>query len=139
MVDKKQLTRGQKIWARLRDLRDNAPVSFERAKLVTASYKETEGLPMPIRRAKAFEKIITEIPIFIDDDQLLVGDYAASPMAVEMHPDLEIEPIEEVIEGGIEGSKSVYNIREEDMPLLKEIYNYWKIWNIKESYIRSLE
>ncbi|MFH1032119.1 MAG: pyruvate formate lyase family protein [Chloroflexota bacterium] len=137
--EKQKLTRGQKIWTRVRELRDNAPVSFERAKLVTASYKETEGLPVQLRRAKAFEKIVTGIPIFIDEDQWLVGDYAATPMGVEMHPDLEIEPLEEVIQGGIEGSESVYNIAEKDKPLLKEIYNYWKKWNIKESYIRSLD
>ena len=130
-VQNQQASRGQKIWAWLRDVRDSASVSFERAKLVTASYKETEGLPMPIRRAKAFEKIVTEIPIYIDDDQLLVGDFAASPMGVEMHPDLELEPIEEAIQGGIEGSETVYNIKKEEIPLLKEIYDYWKIWNIK--------
>ena len=106
--------------------------------MLTESYKETEGLPIPIRRAKAFEKIVTEIPIYIDDDQLLMGDFAANPMGVEMHPDLNLEPIEEVIKGGIEGSESVYNIRGEDIPLLKEIYDYWKIWNIKESFLRLL-
>ena len=60
---KPEITRGQWLWSMLRDRRDTEPVSLERAKLLTASYKETEGLPTPIRRAKAFEKIVTEIPI----------------------------------------------------------------------------
>ena len=82
-----EMTRGQRLWSRLRDLRDTAPASLERAKLVTASYKETEGLPMQIRRAKAFEKIVTEIPIYIDDDQLLVGDWGSRPMSAEWLPE----------------------------------------------------
>jgi pyruvate-formate lyase len=78
-----EMTRGQRLWAMLRDKRDTEPVSMERAKLLTASYKETEGLPVPIRRAKAFEKIVTGIPIYIDEGQLLVGDSSSRPMAPE--------------------------------------------------------
>ena len=69
-----EMTRGQRLWSVLRDKRDTEPISLERAKLLTASWKETEGLPIPIRRAKAFEKIVNEIPIYIDNEQLLVGD-----------------------------------------------------------------
>ena len=70
-----ELTRGQKLWLVLRARRDTEPASLERARLLTASYKETEGLPIPVRRAKALEKIVTEIPIYIDDGQLLAGDF----------------------------------------------------------------
>ena len=70
-----EMTRGQKLWERIRDRRDKEPASLERAKLLTASFKETEGLPVPIRRAKAFEKVVMEIPIYIDEGQLLVGDF----------------------------------------------------------------
>ena len=80
---KEKMTRGQKLWYTLRERRDKEPASLERARLVTASYKETGGLPIALRRAKALEKIVTEIPIYIDDGQLLAGDYAARPMASE--------------------------------------------------------
>ena len=61
-----KLTRGQKLMQAAREMRDQGRLSLWRARLITASYKETDGLPMPIRRAKAFEKILTEIPIFIE-------------------------------------------------------------------------
>jgi len=82
-----EMTRGQKLWSILREKKDTETASLERAKLLTASWKETEGLPIPIRRAKAFEKIVTEIPIYIDEGQLLVGDWGSRPMAAEWHPE----------------------------------------------------
>src|SRR5271165_3573271 len=38
-------------------------ISFERAELVTESYKETEGLPIILRRAKALEKILANMMV----------------------------------------------------------------------------
>ncbi len=41
--------------------------------LFTQSWKETDGLPLDIRWAKALEKRLLECPILIRDDELLVG------------------------------------------------------------------
>ena len=40
-------------------------IESARAKLITESYKQTEGEPMVIRRARAFEHILKNIPIII--------------------------------------------------------------------------
>ncbi|UCH09010.1 MAG: hypothetical protein JSV55_13755, partial [Deltaproteobacteria bacterium] len=80
---KQNSARAQRIWNSLREKRDAGMLSLARARLLTASYRETEGLPMPIRRAKAFAKILSEIPIYIEEHQLLVGDFAAKPMWAE--------------------------------------------------------
>ena len=71
-------SRAQRIWGRMLEARDKTEVSLSRAKSLTASWKETDGLPTPIRRAKAFERIVNEIPIYVDDEQLLVGDFRAA-------------------------------------------------------------
>ena len=76
------LTRGQRIWQLVRDARDTT-LSLWRAKLLTESWQETEGLPNQLRRARAFEKIVTGLPIYIDEEQLLVGDFGAWPSAAE--------------------------------------------------------
>ena len=81
-------SRGQRIWNALRDLRDTAPVSIDRARLITKAFRETEGQPLILRRAKAFEAIMDEIPIFINDEQLIVGDFGSHAMAPEFFPDL---------------------------------------------------
>jgi pyruvate formate-lyase/glycerol dehydratase family glycyl radical enzyme len=127
-------TRGQRLWNKLRERRDTEPLSLERANLVTASYKETEGLPIPIRRAKAFEKIVTEIPIYIDDEQLLVGDFASRPMAAEWHPEFTVEWVLKEINEGI----WPYKLRGKEQRTLKEICDYWKDKAFKESFFRYL-
>ena len=127
-----EMTRGQKLWAMLRDKRDKEPVSLERAKLLTASYKETEGLPTPIRRAKAFEKIVTEIPIYIDEGQLLVGDFGSRPMAAEWRPEYAVEWVIKEFESGT----IFHKVKEDDVVTMKGIYDYWKHRAVRESFER---
>jgi pyruvate-formate lyase len=130
----KVLSRGQRLWNRLLEARKTAPVSQWRAILLTASWKETEGLPIPIRRARAFEKIISEIPIFIDDEQLLAGNYGSWPMAAEWRPEITVEWILERFETG----KGRLIIKDEDIPVMKEIAWYWQDKDIFSSYHRYI-
>ena len=54
--------------------RDARPfISGERALALTKSWRETEGEPTPIRRAKGFARMLDEIPIAIRGGELLVG------------------------------------------------------------------
>ena len=86
-VERPELSRGERLLNQLMEDRADSRVSLWRARLLTASWKETEGFPTPVRRAKAFEKIVTEIPISIEEGQLLVGDFAASPVWGEWYPE----------------------------------------------------
>ena len=126
-------TRGQRLWRRLLERRQE-PLSLERARLVTSSYKETDGLPIPIRRAKAFEKIVAEIPIYIDEGQLLVGDYGSRPMAVEWFPEYAVD----WVPGELEDGQSPYKVAAEDIALINQICDYWKDKAVKESFLRYL-
>jgi pyruvate formate-lyase/glycerol dehydratase family glycyl radical enzyme len=132
--DGEELTRGQELWLKLVSRRRTEPISLERAKLLTASWKETEGLPIPIRRARAFEKIATEIPIFIDDDQLLAGNYGSRPMAAEWRCEVTVEWVLKRFESEI----GVMKIKEEDIPVMKEIAEYWKDKAIDSCFFRYI-
>ena len=48
-------------------------IACERSRLVTESWKETEGEPLDIRRAKLFRKVMQENPIAIWDNELIVA------------------------------------------------------------------
>lgn len=130
----KELTRGQRLWLRLVERRRTEPISLERARLLTASWRETEGLPVPIRRARAFKKIVTEIPIFIDDDQLLTGNYGSRPMAAEWRPEVTVEWVLKRFEAEIGTMK----IRNEDVPHMKEIAEYWEDKAIDSCFFRYI-
>ena len=69
-------------------------VESERACLVTESYKETEGLPTVIRRAKAVEKIFNELPVTIRDNELIVGSITINPRSTEICPEFSYDWVE---------------------------------------------
>jgi pyruvate-formate lyase len=58
---------------------DIYPPSTEKACLITESYKTTDGEPQIMMRAKALANILDNITIFIEDDELIVGNVCAKP------------------------------------------------------------
>ena len=73
-------------------------VESERAVLVTESFKETEGLPVILRRAKAVEKIFNQLPITIRDDELIVGAITKNPRSTEICPEFSYDWVEKEFE-----------------------------------------
>jgi len=79
-VEKLPFIRSDRI-AKLRELvRPEQPrLDIDRARLITASYKETEGQSSIMRRAKALDKILSEKTIYIQEGELVVGSMASPP------------------------------------------------------------
>lgn len=127
-------TRGKRIWDALRDRRDTEPVSFERAYLVTESYKETEGLPTFLRRAYALENVLRKISIQIDDEQLIVADFGSRPMAGECFPDLSAGWILE----NLDESTSLYNFGDQINDDLIAMSKYWENKSTKDVFYRYI-
>ena len=81
-----------------RFLNTTPSICAERAELITESYKETEGQPMPIRRAKALEKILSGMSIFIQDDEILVGNQCSMPRSAPIFPEFSCKWVEEELD-----------------------------------------
>ncbi|MBM3149225.1 MAG: hypothetical protein FJZ88_04235, partial [Chloroflexi bacterium] len=62
-------------------------LDLERARLLTESYKQTEGEPMPLRRAKALSHVLQNMTIYIRPDELIVGNYASNINSVSFYPE----------------------------------------------------
>ncbi|MFX1444485.1 MAG: pyruvate formate lyase family protein [Promethearchaeota archaeon] len=60
-------------------------LDLQRSRLMTESYKETEGQPMVLRRAKALANILNNMDIFIRDYERIVGYQTADPNGI-FHP-----------------------------------------------------
>jgi len=60
---------------------------FERARLMTESYRETEGETAITRRAKAFYKVLDGMPLSIDEGELIVGNVASRPGVAYFAPE----------------------------------------------------
>ena len=126
------LTRGQRLLNQLMANRDHSQISLWRARLLTASWKETGGVPTPLRRAKAFEKIVTQIPTYIEEDQLLVGDFAAKPVWGEWYPEFSTSSIIKDIES--EEALKAYRSQGVDTNELKEIAEYWRTRSVENAF-----
>lgn len=101
-------------------------ICIERAKLITESYKQTEGMPYIIRRAMGLKYLLEHMTIFIDDEELIVGNHGSTPRSAPLYPEfgsfskkeLDLMPIRKI---------DTLQITEEDKEtLLKEIYPYWE-------------
>ncbi|GJQ64808.1 MAG: glycyl radical enzyme [Melioribacteraceae bacterium] len=65
-------------------------ISLERAELLTEFYNspEANGLPIPIQRAKAFEYILLNKKLYVEDGELIVGERGPAPHATPTYPEI---------------------------------------------------
>ena len=126
-------SRGKRLWERALENRKHAKLSLARALLVMESYRETEGLPSPIRRARALEKIVSGIPIFIDSEELLVGAFSAKPMYFEWYPEYAVD--QEMLSQNIEGILAENHSQED----IARIVHYFKDSCLQSSFFSLLD
>ncbi len=101
-------------------------VESERAVLVTESFKETEGLPVILRRAKAVEKIFNQLPITIRDDELIVGAITKNPRSTEICPEFSYDWVEKEFETMGSRIADPFQIPKETAAELHEAFQYWE-------------
>ena len=92
-------------------------------------------MPQQLRRARAFEKIVTEIPIYIDDEQLLVGDFGAWPSAAEWHPEHNLTWENREFQAG----RPPYGLDEKAVAEFKKILDYWTSRNVRNSFVATID
>jgi formate C-acetyltransferase len=114
-----------------RQMMYDAPYSIciERAKYYTESYKETEGEHPAIRQAKALEKTLDKIPLYILDQEQMLGHRTSKLLGVILP--VERGDVNCVLKMDLQGLKTRENkpwqISEEDENILmNEILPYWE-------------
>ena len=100
--------------------RSDVRICVERGRLLTQSYKETEGEPEVIRRAKALAGILENMTLFIQEGELIVGCFSSSPNAVTIYPEINERVMEKGINNGFSGM-----LDEDGKKELIEICRYW--------------
>lgn len=98
-------------------------LEIERAKIVTDSYKETEGEPIILRKAKAVKKFLEEKPVYISDGELLVGSVNCRPDGISLYPEYSVDWIIDDLESFREGK---IRIEPEHESELVDTLSYWK-------------
>lgn len=101
-------------------------IESARARLITESYQSTESQPVIIRRAKAFEHILKNIPIIIREEELIVGSTTLAPRGCQTYPEFSYEWLEAEFDTVETRSADPFYISEETKKILKEANSYWK-------------
>ena len=113
---------------RLKTAFENArpEVYVERALLVTAAYRESEGAPPAIQRAQAMDYILRQGTVLIKEDELIVGCKTPTPLGSPLYPEFNCKWIREEIDTIDQRFETAFHISEETKRQLKElVIPYW--------------
>jgi pyruvate-formate lyase len=98
-------------------------VDLDRARLVTQSYRETDGQPWALRMARAFENVCENFPIFIKPGELIVGDPNGAPDELRWYPEIACRHMPDAITNGGFSEMVTDNERQE---IINDICGYWE-------------
>jgi formate C-acetyltransferase len=114
------------------NVKKEARLSIERAKLYTDSMKQTEGEATIIRQAKALKNVLENIPIQILPYELVVGTMLPDPPGAILFPEgVGLRLINELENLSTRETNRLY-VRDEDVEILREeIQPYWLGRNIE--------
>jgi len=98
----------------------------DRLRSITASYQETEGMPIILRRACALDRILTEMQIYILDGELIVGNQAFQPKAAPWFPEFDVRWIEKEIDSLEARRLDPFKITAARREEAKALIQYWK-------------
>jgi formate C-acetyltransferase len=102
-------------------LRKGTKLCLERARLYTESFKDTDGEPMVIRRAKGLAHILDNMTVYMLDDELIVGNFAADPNALQFHP----EEGQDFVDGALDGAMK--DMLDDDLkPEARSLLKFWR-------------
>ncbi|NLY39532.1 MAG: glycyl radical protein [Firmicutes bacterium] len=114
-------------------------ICIERAYLMTESYRETEDEPPVLRRAKALRKILTEMTICIEQEELLVGRATGKRRAGTLTPEVNYEwYLKEMETLSTREWDRFQPLTEQEKNKMKEFLPYWKNNCLFDKYYAAL-
>lgn len=90
-------TRTERLRKRLFDT--DPRICPERCIYFTESMKETEGKPNALRRSQAFYDVLSRMTVYVNADELIVGNQAQWPKASPIYPEYSTDWLEAELNG----------------------------------------
>jgi pyruvate formate-lyase/glycerol dehydratase family glycyl radical enzyme len=105
------------------EFRQGIRIDMDRARIVTAAFRETEGLSTVLQYTRMVEKLCDEMPIFIKEGELIVGDANSAPDEVRWYPETNVEWVPEAV---TTGGFSEMVTEDERREIVEDICPYWE-------------
>lgn len=124
---------------RIHDLKDRMLtepryLSIEQALIITDFYKNHAELSTPKKRAMSLAKVMREIKIKIEPEELIVGNRTAGVRAGVVFPEAGISWINSEIEGLPTRVQDTFNVHPDDITKFREIIlPYWQGKTLEDS------
>ncbi|MCP4314004.1 MAG: formate C-acetyltransferase/glycerol dehydratase family glycyl radical enzyme [Bacteroidetes bacterium] len=101
-------------------------MSVEQARIITKVYRENPTLSVPLKRATALARSLTEMPISIDPEELIVGNRSPGIRAGVVFPEAGISWIARELNTIHSRPQDPFRVREADKKIfLNEIEPFW--------------
>ena len=131
-------TQAEEKCSRIKRLRDSLLIPpsacLERLRAMTSVYKETEGQPMPLRRALSLKRLMENIPVFIQEDEFIVGRTTGkkrgSPFMPEIRYDWYLNEIDTISTRDIDRFQPLSPAERAE---LETLIPYWEGKSVNES------
>ena len=108
-------------------------ISLERALLYTESHRQSEGEPVPLRRARATANVLAKVAISIRDDELIAGNRTIKPRAGIVSPEMDPYWIAKELDTFHSRPQDKFLISERDKDIYRtELYPYWEGRSMKD-------
>ena len=105
-------------------------ICADRSVLVTDSYKKTEAMPPVLRQALAFNKVLSEMPIWIQDGELIVANIASRPRGVFLFPEYDDTWLKKELDTISTRKGDPWLLSDEDKAQIKSCMEYWQGRNL---------
>lgn len=130
----------ERVQKRLDALFSVAPsIDIFRARSITNSYKNNEKSAQVIRMGEALSHMLRDIPIYIEEDELIVGKLTKKSRAAQLFPEVQAGWMEAEFDTVRTRLWDPLQLDEEDeRELRKEILPYWKGKTINERVFDKL-
>ncbi len=117
---------------RSKNLAQTPEICSQRAAIVTEAYEAFRDLPAPLLRARTLEKLLSEMSIWIAEDELIVGNQAAMAKGTPIFPEFSVDWILRELDEFEQRPSNRYRLSEENKAVLREVLPKWAGRTVKD-------
>jgi len=110
-----------------------------RAVSATRSFRETEGQPLALRKARMIERILCEHPLLIQDGELIIGMKTLKPRGSPVFPEINCSWVERDLEIMATRPNTPFFVSEETKKILREeVFPTWRGRQINDRIMEAV-